>query len=333
MNNIKRIKLSTNTLTLLGMIVLVFIIMALTNPENFYSFGNVQSMILQIPEFGIMAIACGICMISGGIDLSQVGIANLAGVTAASVMVAMGDNFISIAVAILCALLAGAFAGAINGFLIGYLKLPPMVVTLSGLELFRGLALGITTGPAIIGLPEGYNQIVNGSLIPGISNVVLVFIPLIFVVSFIMNRTVFGRQIYFMGSNNEAARYSGINCARTTLKTYIMAGILGAIAGIILSSHFESARSDQGAQYTLLSVLIIVLGGVHPDGGKGKIGGIVLAVLLIQFITQMFTMLQLDTNFRTAAFGFLLIAALVITLIQDNLAAKRAYKKSLQTDS
>ena len=238
-------------------------------------------------------------------------------------MLGMGGAPSSIPIAIAAALAVGALCGLFNGFLIGYFELPPMLVTLCGLKLFSGLGLGITGGPALNKLPDAYKFIANGTVIGGIPLILFIFIAVVLLVTFVMRRTVFGNQIYFMGSNKVAAKFSGINCLSTTLKTYSFSGMLGGIVGVIISSHFNSAKSDYGSTYTLMSILIVVLGGVHPDGGRGRVMGVLLSIMLVQCITQVFTLLKLDTNWKTFAYGLLLILALIFTIVQDKLAERQ----------
>ncbi len=334
MNKFRK-KYDDSILTLIVLIVGVMVFMAVMKPESFYSWNNVRSMIFQFPEFGIIAFGVMICMISGGIDLSLVGLANLTGIICATIMLAMGGSNLSILVGIAVGVLIGLLGGMFNGFLISKLGLPPMLVTLCGLELYTGLGLGITTGPAVNGLPDNFKFIANGSIPLGsveLPIVLFIFIGILALVVFIMKNTVFGHHVYFMGSNKEAAKFSGINCHKTTMLTYSISGILGAVAGIIMTSHFNSAKSDYGVTYTLLSILIVVLGGVHPDGGRGRVLGVTLSVLLLQFITQAFTLLKIETNWKTFTYGVLLIVALSITMIQSKMAERKAEKESLLTD-
>ncbi|HHU12760.1 MAG TPA: ABC transporter permease [Clostridiaceae bacterium] len=315
-------KSDSNVIALSFLIVVILIAMALFMPDRFYTMSNLRSIVFQFPEYGVLAFGVMACMISGGIDISLVGIANLSGVIAATIMLGMGKSNLSIVLGILAALATGLLAGLFNGSLIGFLRLPPMLVTLCGSQLYAGLALIITKGPALNDLPDNYKFIANGS-IGQIPVVLFVFIAVLVFVYFVMNRTVFGRQVRFMGSNYEAARYSGINNLKTTLRCYAFSGLMGAISGILMSSHFNSAKSDYGTQYTLFSILIVVLGGVHPDGGRGRVAGVTLSIILLQFITQLFTFLRIDTNYRTSAYGFILISVLVITMISDKRRLRR----------
>lgn len=328
---LKQTKLDSSLLTLLSMLGFILLAMAIVMPGKFYSLSNVQSMIYQFPEFAVMSFGVMICMISGGIDLSVLGIANLAGVIAAKVMLGMGNTTLSIVIAIVCALVVGVLAGLWNGFLIGSIKLPPMLVTLCGLQLFTGLALGITKGPALNNLPDSYKLIANGK-VGEVPVVLFLFLLVLLFVVFTLRSTIFGRQVYFMGSNEMAAAYSGINVLKTTLKTYAFSGFLSAIAGIIMTSHFNSAKADYGSNYTLLTILIVVLGGIHPNGGKGKVSGVVIAIFIVQLITQIFSLMKIDNNFRTSTYGLLLVGSLVLTMLQDRLREKKAYRKTLQSN-
>ena len=215
-------------------------------------------------------------MIAGGIDLSLVGIMNFSGVIAALIvtkLTAEANGFQTafvILLAIITAILVGGLCGAFNGFVIGYFNIPAMLVTLCGLQLYTGLAYGITGGPAVNGMCDAFKDIANGS-IGGIPYVLFIFLLVLLAVSFVMRSTVFGNEIYFLGSNAKASRYSGINTLKVTIMTHTFSGMLGGISGILITSHLNSAKSSNGSTYTLLTLLIVVLGGVHPDGGKGRV--------------------------------------------------------------
>ena len=218
-------------------------------------------------------------------------------------------------------LIIGVLCGAFNGFLIGFLHIPPMLVTLCGLQLYTGIAMIITTGPGITGVPQSYINIANGT-IAGIPHTLPLFIIVTLVMSFLLKSTTYGQKVYFLGSNEVASKYSGINNFKVIMTTYMISGFLGAISGILTSSHYGSGKSNYNTSYTLLSLLIVVLGGVHPDGGKGKVIGVTLAIVLLQLISSAFSVLRIDTVITDLVYGLILIAVLVIT----NIAAKRATK-------
>ena len=319
----------THMLTIAGLMALALIIMAVLQPGDYFTLRNVRPMIFQFPEYGILAFGMMVCMIAGGIDLSLVGIMNFTGVLAALIVTQMtaGGTDTSMAVpailvAVLTALVVGGLCGAFNGFVIGYFNIPAMLVTLCGLQLYTGLAYGITGGPAINGMCDAFKNIANGT-VAGIPYVLFIYIIVVAVVAFVMKSTVFGNEIYFLGSNAKASRYSGINTLKVTVMTHMFSGILGGVSGILITSHLNSAKSSNGSTYTLLTLLIVVLGGVHPDGGKGRVMGVALATILLQLITNAFGLLHMDDNAKTFVNGCLLVAALLLDAYLD----KRALKK------
>ena len=313
----------THILTIVGLMVLALILMAILQPGNYFTLKNAKSMIFQFPEYGILAFGMMVCMIAGGIDLSLVGIMNFTGVLAAIIVTKMteggeGMAIPAILVAVVTALVVGGACGAFNGFIIGYFNIPAMLVTLCGLQLYTGLAYGITGGPAINGMCDAFKNIANGT-VAGIPYVLFIYIIVVAVVAFVMRSTVFGNEIYFLGSNAKASRYSGIN----TLRVTIMSGILGGVSGILITSHLNSAKSSNGSTYTLLTLLIVVLGGIHPDGGKGRVTGVALATILLQMIANAFGLLHMDDNAKTFVNGCLLVAALLLDVYLDKRAAKK----------
>ena len=318
----------THIMTILGLMVLVIIMMLIFQPGNYFTLMNLRSMIYQFPEYGILSLGMMACMIAGGIDLSLVGIMNFTGVLAALIVKNMvteegGMAAPAIILAVIVALAVGGLCGAFNGFIIGYFNIPAMLVTLCGLQLYKGLAYGITGGPAINGMCDPFKEIANGS-IAGIPYALFIFIVVVLIVSFVMKSTVFGNEIYFLGSNAQAAKYSGINTLKVTVMTHMSSGIMGGCSGILITSHLNSAKSSNGETYTLLSLLIVVLGGVHPDGGKGRVMGVVLATILLQMIANALGLMHIDDNTKTFINGCMLVAALLLDVYLDKRAAKRA---------
>lgn len=317
----------THILTIVGLMVLALILMAILQPGNYFTLKNAKSMIFQFPEYGILAFGMMVCMIAGGIDLSLVGIMNFTGVLAAMIVTKMteggeGMAIPAILVAVVTAIVVGGACGAFNGFIIGYFNIPAMLVTLCGLQLYTGLAYGITGGPAINGMCDAFKNIANGT-VAGIPYVLFIYIIVVAVVAFVMRSTVFGNEIYFLGSNAKASRYSGINTLRVTIMTHMFSGILGGVSGILITSHLNSAKSSNGSTYTLLTLLIVVLGGIHPDGGKGRVTGVALATILLQMIANAFGLLHMDDNAKTFVNGCLLVAALLLDVYLDKRAAKK----------
>lgn len=306
-----------HSLILLSVSALVVIVMGILEPKMFLSVRNVQAMGAQFPEFGILSFGVMFAMIAGGIDLSLVGLANLSGIVAATTMVKMGGTPASIVLGIVLALVVGALGGLFNGFLIEYFEVPPMLATLATLQLYTGLGLVITKGPAISGLPMSFAQISNGTFLR-IPIPVFIFIAVVLVLTYIINYTVYGQELLLYGTNEEATKYSGIDSMKLVLKTYMISGILGAISGILMASHYNSAKSDYGVSYTLLSLVIVVLGGTSPDGGKENLLGVVTSVVLLQLISSAFGILRISAFIKTFIYGLLLIIVVLLTMRSDD---------------
>ena len=311
-----------NTSLLFVLVILIFAVMAVLQPSAFLGLANIQGMCIQFPEFGIMALGMMLAMIAGGIDLSLVGIANFASIVGATIMVKMGGTNGSIVLGIIAAIIIGLLCGTFNGFMIGYLQIPPMLVTLCGLQLYTGLGLAITKVPALTGLPESFSAIANG-VIGIVPIATIIFLICALVVAFMLRSTVYGQQVCFMGTNNTASRYSGINNLKITIMTYGTSGILGGIAGVIMASHYNSAKSDYGSSYTLLTLLIVVLGGTNPDGGKGSVLGVSLAVLVLQLVSSAFNIMRINSFLKTFVWGLILLVIIVFTKVTENKKASR----------
>lgn len=305
-----------NTLSLLGIAVVIVAFMTAVSP-NFLTSSNISAMSFQFPEFGILSFGMMICMIAGGIDLSLVGTANLSGIVAAEIILGTKGSSNGVLTAIIASLIIGALCGLFNGYLIGQMKIPAMLVTLCGGQLYTGLGMAITKGPAITGLPDSFQIIGNGLFLGLVPLSLVIFVLVALVMGFILKYTVYGKKLCFMGSNETASKYAGINNLRVTLVTYMLSGILAAVAGIIIISHYGSAKSDYGSSYTLLTLLIVVFGGVSPSGGKGKVIGVALTVIILQLISSALNILRFDSFIKTVIWGLLLIIIMSVKCIYE----------------
>lgn len=297
-----------NTVLLTVIILVILGWAGLFRADRFYTLSNFVSMAYQIPEFGILSLGMTICMISGGIDLSLVGNANLCAVVAAIAVTRTESGLF----AVIAAILTGAVCGCLNGILVGVMGIPAMLVTLGGLQIFTGLATAITKGSAITGIPETFLFLGNGLLWGTIPVSLVVFIAIVLILMFLMKYSVYGQQLYMLGTNTTASRYSGTNNIIVNLITYILSGIVASLAGIIMCSRYGSANADYGSSYTLLTLLIAVLGGIDPDGGKGKIFGVMLSVFILQLISSIFNILRFSSFLKTCIWGLILIVVMII---------------------
>ncbi len=312
-----RFSLHNDTLRLLIIAVLIFVGFSIVLPGKFLSVRNLQSMAVQFPEFGILTFAIMITMLTGGIDLSIVGAANLSAIVAAMILTRLGMSpAVTIPLAILAALVVGTLCGLFNGFLVSKIGITPILATLGTGAIYTGLSFVLTGGPAITTTQLAF--IGNGTIL-GLPIPIIVFIVLALAFVVILNRMSFGFNVYMLGTNPTAALFSGINSDSILMRTYWLAGLVAGIAGIIFLGRANSAKPDFGSSFILLTVLIAILGGVSYTGGFGTVAGVVLAVLSIQFLSTGLNMLMLQLFgssaaifFRQFAWGALLLLVMVI---------------------
>ena len=227
-------------------------------------------------------------------------------------------------VAIAAALLIGAVAGLANGALVAFFGLPPILATLGSGLVFTGVAIAMTGGSAVMGFPDAVAVIGNAQLF-GIPVPLILFAILAVLLHLILTRTAFGLRVTMYGANPLAALYAAIDINRMLLRVYVIAGMFSSVAGLIIMSRANSAKADYGSSYLLLAVLIAVLGGVNPYGGYGRVIGVVLAVLSMQFLSSGLNMLQVSNFARELIWGALLILVMVI-----NTHAVTALRSSLK---
>ncbi|MFT0532385.1 ABC transporter permease [Castellaniella hirudinis] len=309
-----------NIAQLLVITVLVFVLMSWMNPDKFLSYYNFESISYIMPELGILSIAMMISMLTGGIDLSVVGIANLAGVTAGvyfhSAMVQSSQMsgpealFYTLGGLVL-ALLVGLAAGLLNGLLIAKLRITPILATLGTGQILIGLCLVLTGGPAIVGFPEAWSFIGNGKIF-GMATPFVLFVLTCLIVGILLTRTTLGIHLMLIGTNPKAAVFAGIRKDRMILYSYMMTGVLAALAGVILSGRINAAKSDYGASYLLQAVLIAVLGGTNPAGGKGRVFGISIALLALMLLSSGFQMMRASNHLIDFIWGAFLILVIAI---------------------
>ncbi len=327
------LKADSNISRLSILLFVSVVALAIMEPDIFLTQDYMVSMLYLFPEFGILALGMAFCMISGGIDLCVVATANFSGILACIFMkTVMGDSetpgagIAVLCIAVLLALLIGMICGALNGVLIAKLGIPPILATLGGSDLAMGLAIALTKGSSVTDIPPALNATgthIFGNLFPV---TLLVFILCACFAAYQLNKTTFGYKLYMMGSNATASRYSGVDNEKTIMKTYIFSGMLAAVSGLLMCARFNTARADFGSSYTMQAILICVLGGVNPNGGSGKVRGVVFAVLILQVLSSGLNMFPSLSNFyKDLIWGAALILIIACNHVGNRLAEKRLF--------
>ncbi|MDC3426358.1 ABC transporter permease [Aquibacillus sp. 3ASR75-11] len=308
--------------SILGLIaVATFLLMSLIAP-GFLSSYNLNNMMFQLPEFGLIAIAMMVVIVTGGIDLSITYVAALSGVGAALML----TNGYSILPAIMVGILFGLACGAFNGFVISKIGVSPILVTLGTMVLFEGVILAITKGQSISGFSDSYGLIGNGYYLGIIPLSMLIFIFFAILTGVLMNHTSWGRSVYMYGSNEVATLFSGIRNSRVLMKVYLYASLLAAISAIIMTSRYNSVKVDLGSSYLLQSVAAAVLGGTDIHGGYGKVVGTVYAVIIFQTISNGLNLLGVHRAIVDVFIGAILILVLAMNFFSDKVKKRKETK-------
>lgn len=328
-------RIDSSITRMLAVLLVVVAAGCILQPTVFPTFSTLRSVCKQLVEYGLLALGVAVCMMSGGIDLSVVYLANLvaivigqylkatvgAGVSAPLPLVMLGAVFIAFAV--------GLLGGLFNGLLVGRLKLPAMLATLGTGQLFMGCSLVITRGTTVNGVPAVFNQFAAAELF-GLPLTFFLFVLIVALLWFFMGKTRYGTWIYLIGTNTRAAAFSGISEVKTLLIVYGNAGLLAAVSGLVSLSRMNSAKADFGSSYMLLTILISVLGGTNPDGGKGSIISVGIAVLLTQAVSSLFNMFGAVMNsfYRNLVWGALLIITLIVNHYLEQRRSTRRKEKA-----
>jgi simple sugar transport system permease protein len=301
-------------LTLLILFVVVTTAAVVAMPGQFLRLGNLQNMMRNLPEYGLLAFGVMLAMTIGGIDLSGVSVLSLSGVVAALVLGQHEALALPVGVVILLAILAAiataAVCGLINGLIISAAGVPAIIATLGTNGLYFGLAIGLTDGSGLGGFPVEYIRIANSAFL-GIPIPFWIFVGVALVLGIVMDRTSLGFQIRMLGASPVAARFSGFNNRAVLVKTFVIIAVLAGISAVILTSKVATMRPNYGQEYLLLAVLLSVLGGTNPDGGFSSVLGVFLAVLTIQVIATASTFMGFTPFFRNFLYGLMLLGIMV----------------------
>jgi simple sugar transport system permease protein len=314
--------------TLIFLLVAVFVFFSIFMPSRFLTLLNFQSMATQIPEFGLLATGVMLAMLMGGIDLSVVSIANLSGIIAAMVMTRLipegaagGQVGFIICTAIVAAIAVSSMCGLVNGLIVGYLRVNPIITTIGTMSLFMGVGIIITSSRGIIGFPDAFLFIGNGYLFIFPFPLIIFVVAMVFV-SIVLNRTKFGVQARMIGTNQRASYFANINVSLAYLKVYILSGVLSGVSSLIMISRVNSAKSGYGEYYLLETILVSILGGIDPRGGYGKISGLIIALVTLQFLKSGSNILNLSPFVKNIISGSLLVMVMIINSINANRISK-----------
>lgn len=306
-----------------AVLVLLLIFFSVFAP-NFAAWNNMVNIMQATAVNGVLGVAVTFVIISGGIDLSIGTMMTLTAVTAGLVLTNLG---MPLPIGIIGAIAAGAVMGSVNGVVISKLKIPPFIATLGMMQVARGLALVFSGAkPIYFNSTPGYGLLSPessiSSLIPGleIPNGVFIMFGVAIIASIVLTRTILGRYVFALGSNEEAARLSGVNVDFWKILTYAICGGVAGIAGLLVSSRLNSAQPALGLGYELDAIAAVVIGGTSLAGGRGTMMGTIIGAFIMSVLTNGLRVMGVQEEWKIVITGVIIIIAVYV----DNVLRKKS---------
>ncbi len=296
-------------LTLIVLIAVIIIVMSNVNPY-FLSFSNFRAVAVGMAPTAIIVIGMAILLASGGFDLSVGSVMALSSTVVAMLLL----TGMPIPLAVICGLVLGGVVGVVNGVLVTGLGINPLIATLGTMSIARGIALVLTEGFSVSSLPASFAWIGKAD-IGGLPVIVLFTVLLVILFDLSVRHTRFFRQVYFIGANEKAAMLSGIHVTRVRIILYALAGVLAALAGVLLASRLMSGTPTAGNGIELQVLAAAVIGGASLRGGEGTILGAFLGVVFVALINNSMTMLAVSIYWQMIVIGGVLVTAVALDML------------------
>ncbi|KKI88423.1 ribose ABC transporter permease [Bacillus sp. SA1-12] len=301
-----------NRLGMIMILLLLCVVLSFTAP-NFLDTANMLNVLKQVSIIAVLAAGMTIVILTGGIDLSVGSTVALSGVI--SVMVsAAGVHPI---IAMLSGAAVGYAVGLINGFFTAKTKLPSFIVTLGSFTYVRGLAYVISGGYPIVLQNETF-KFIGGGAIFGVPTPIYIMLLVYGVMFFVLKYTMFGRHIYAIGGNEEAARLTGIRVEKTLINVYSISGLLAGLGGVVLAGRLYSGQPTAGQMYELDAIAAVILGGTSLTGGKGRIQGTIIGVLIMGVISNGLTLMDVNYYWQLVVKGGVIVAAVLLDRLRGS---------------
>ena len=294
--------------TILGVILLIALAGLGAFNDRFLTLDNLLNQGRLMTEIGLIALPMTFVIVTGGIDLS---VGAIVGLSAIMLGYSWKNFGFPLPLAIVFALAVGGVAGFVNGLVITRVKVPPLIMTIATLALYRGLAEGISKARSVRGYPDWFYGLGQGSVL-GVPTQLLILIIFIVIAGVALDRTTFGRTLYAIGANETAARFSALNVDRAKLIVYTLSGLASGLAAIVLVSRVTTTRMDMGTGYELDVIAAVVLGGTSIFGGSGTIWGTVIGLVMIQLLKNGLALTGVKGDATIVVIGVALILSVLI---------------------
>lgn len=292
--------------SLWGLILMMIVVTIID--VNFIKLGNLSNILRQVSINGLIALGMTFVILTGGIDLSVGSVFALTGAVLAK-MLLMGVNGV---LALFITLVLGVLLGLVNGVLITKGKLQPFIATLGTVTLYRGVTRVFTEGRPFTGFDNSFIDFIGKGYVLGIAVPIIILVLIILLCWFLSKKTIFGKEVYAVGGNEKTALFSAINVDFVKIRVYMLSALFTTIAAVILTSRLNSAQPNAGSGYELDAIAAVVLGGASMSGGKGKIWGTVIGILLIGVLNNGLNILNVSSFYQDVVKGVVILFAVLI---------------------
>lgn len=304
-------------------LTILFIIVVATRNKVFLSTANILDVLRASGFTLITTVGMTMVLISGGLDLSVGSVLALGGIVCSSVLAAG----LPLIMGILAGIGAGALVGMVNAFIIVKMGISSLMVTLGTQYVARGVCVGITKGVPIYPLPQVFQGIEQKNWFWRLPNIVIIAGIIAAIAFVVMKYTTFGRNVYAVGGNQEAARISGVNVSKISFSVYVFTGALAGLTGVLMAARLASGQPNAGTGYELTVIAASVIGGTSAFGGVGSIVGSALGAVFMQIMGNSLTLMRIDVYWQNVAIGIILLVAVIIdqyrrtTLMKSSIGA------------
>ncbi|KYG91135.1 ribose ABC transporter permease [Metasolibacillus sp. FSL H7-0170] len=290
-------------------LLLLVIIISVMNPK-FLTTYNILNIFRQVSINGLIALGMTFVILTGGIDLSVGAILGLSGMVLGLLILGGTPDVIAIIIVILL----GAGLGLFNGFLVAKIKLQAFIVTLATMTMFQGITLIISDGIPAMGVTTNakFLDFISQGKLLGLPLPMIIFLVAFIVLYILIEKTVYGRGVYAVGGNEEVARLSSISTIKTKTLVYVISGAMAALAGVILTSRLSSAQPTAGAGYELDAIAAVVIGGTSLAGGRGRIFGTLIGVLIIGVLNNGLNIIGVSSFYQQVIKGLVILIAVIL---------------------
>ncbi|QKJ88151.1 Sugar ABC transporter permease [Paramixta manurensis] len=319
---------------LLLLIALALALFAWLLPGRFFTDSTFMSMAFQLPELGLLTLGMFVAILSGGLNLAIIATANLTSLFIAWVLLhflpdgaGTGLQLLWLAIGLFGATVIATLIGVITGLMVTRIGAHPILVTLATMMTVNGIGIWLTHGAAVSGMPDVLRTLGSGSLL-GVPLPLWLFFAAAGGLALFLGKTRAGKCIYMGGSNINATWFSGVNTHRMLILVYVISSWMCVLAGLVMMARFNSARMGYGDSYLLLTVLAIILGGTDPNGGFGRVTGVVLSLIALQILSTGFNLMNISQHFSLAMWGAVLIVVLAVKFFKGRFNDYRAVRLS-----